>query len=103
MFTTLEQDKKFKELHFEIGEIYRRPAVDGNFQIVPAAQKQKTKDFVDAVAQLAKLATDIADNNERTISQMGPDEFSKLLNSSAVDVVARAKARADAALFKRRD
>ena len=102
MFTTIEQDLKFKELHYEIGEIYRRPDVDGNYQPVPAAQKQKTKDFVVAVAKLAKLATEIADNNERTISQMGPEEFSKLLNSSDTGAVARAKSRADATLFKKR-
>ena len=102
MFTTLEQDKEFNDVHYEIGEIYRRPDVDGNFQPVPAVQKQKTKDFLAAVAKLAKLATEIANNNERTISQMGPEEFSKLLNSGDAGAVARAKARADATLFKKR-
>lgn len=101
MFVTVEQDKKFNVLYAEIGQIYRRPAMDGNFQVDPKAQKQKTKEFMDAVTALAKLTSQIVENNERPITNLSPEDFSKMLNSSDTSIE-RAKARADAKLFKRR-
>jgi len=113
MITTTEQDRKFDALHNEIGRIYRSPAVDGNFQVDPAAQKQKTKEFLESVAALAKLATEIAANGEKQANS-GPNpvtmamihrdaEKADKIRMMAENTVEAAKARADAALFKRRD
>jgi hypothetical protein len=100
MISTPDQEREFHALMQRIEEAYRRPTDDGNGYPDKARAKAKTKDFVDAVTELAKLATAIVKNGESTMQSMGPEDFGKLANSVSVTA---AKARADAKLFKKRD
>jgi len=115
MITTVEQHREFGMLYASLHESYTRMVVDGNGYPVPDAEKQKTKDFVDAADKMAKLAHAIAANGEsgkKANSGVHPVTMAMIERDAkkadqirllAGDSVESAKARADAALFKRRD
>jgi hypothetical protein len=124
MISTVDQDREFRLLFAAIQESYTRMVVDGNGYPALDAEKQKTKDLVDAADKMAKLAHAIAANGESDRKPLMPADFGKKANGGMHPVTAAmierdakkadqirlqagtsveaAKARADATLFKRR-
>ena len=101
MITTTAQDVEFRKLYVAIQEAYSRPMNDGHGYPVLEAEKSKTKDFVDAVTQLKKLADAIAANGESNLLPPKPEDFGKMTNAGPDPLVEAAKKRAHDAQMKR--